>query len=182
MVLYAGVSYWPLQDATAGTPWHRFVVRCHETVHEEGLPIREPPASRAALGTFAIGTASFVFAGLLGDVAGNLSVSAGTAGQLVTSYAVVYAVGSPILVTFTSGIARRRLLVFALAVFVEANVAAVVIPSIRPLLASRVVAVCGAAASLTAIGLGSSFIVLAYLGLLLEDLTGYGGGASARCS
>jgi MFS transporter, DHA1 family, inner membrane transport protein len=90
-----------------------------------------------ALRTFAIGTASFVFAGLLGDVAGDLSVSGGTAGQLVTSYAVVYAVGSPILVTFTSGMARRRLLVFAIAVFVGANVAAVVIPSFRPSLASR---------------------------------------------
>jgi len=90
-----------------------------------------------ALGTFAVGTASFVFAGLLGDVAGDLSVSVGTAGQLVTSYAVIYAVGSPMLVTFTSGIARRRLLVFALAVFLGANVAAVVIPSFRPLLASR---------------------------------------------
>ena len=31
-----------------------------------------------ALGTFAIGTGSFVFAGLLGDVAGDLSVSVAT--------------------------------------------------------------------------------------------------------
>ena len=98
-----------------------------------------------ALGTFAIGTGSFVFAGLLGDVAEDLSVSVGTAGQLITSYAIVYAVGSPILVTVTGRVARRRLLILSLAVFAGANVAAVVISSFGPLLASRVVAACAAA-------------------------------------
>ncbi len=98
-----------------------------------------------ALGTFAIGTGSFVFAGLLGDVAGDLSVSVGTAGQLITLYAIVYAVGSPILVTVTGAVARRRLLVLSLAVFAGANVAAVVLSSFGPLLASRIVAACAAA-------------------------------------
>ncbi len=60
-----------------------------------------------ALGTFAIGTGSFVFAGLLGDVAEDLEVSVGAAGQLITVYAVVYAVGSPVLVTLTGGVPRR---------------------------------------------------------------------------
>ncbi|MBA3471650.1 MAG: MFS transporter [Rubrobacter sp.] len=98
-----------------------------------------------ALGTFAIGTGSFVFAGLLGDVAGDLSVSVGTAGQLITVYAIVYAVGSPVLVTVTGAVARRRLLVLSLAVFAGANVAAVVLSSFGPLLASRIVAACAAA-------------------------------------
>lgn len=98
-----------------------------------------------ALGTFAIGTGSFVFAGLLRGVAEDLSVSVGTAGQLITVYAVVYAVGSPVLVTITSGVARRRLLISSLVVFSLANVAAVVLPSFVPLMASRIVAACGAA-------------------------------------
>lgn len=98
-----------------------------------------------ALGTFAIGTGSFVFAGLLGDVAEDLSVSVGTAGQLITLYAIVYAVGSPILVTLTGAVARRRLLVLSLAVFAGANVAAVVLSSFGPILASRIVAACAAA-------------------------------------
>lgn len=98
-----------------------------------------------ALGTFAIGTGSFVFAGLLGDVAEDLSVSVGTAGQLITVYAVVYAVGSPVLVTLTGAVARRRLLVLSLVVFAGANVAAVVLSTFGPLLASRVVAACAAA-------------------------------------
>ena len=70
-----------------------------------------------ALGTFAIGTGSFVFVGLLGDVAEDLSVSVGNAGQLITLYAIVYAVGSPVLVTLTGAVARRRLLIVSLAVF-----------------------------------------------------------------
>lgn len=98
-----------------------------------------------ALGTFAIGTGSFVFAGLLGSVADDLSVSVGAAGQLITVYAIVYAVGSPILVTVTSGAARRRLLILSLAVFAGANVAAVVLPSFVPLMVSRIVAACAAA-------------------------------------
>jgi DHA1 family inner membrane transport protein len=98
-----------------------------------------------ALGTFAIGTGSFVFAGLLGSVAEDLSVSVGAAGQLITVYAIVYAVGSPILVTLTSGAARRRLLIISLAVFAGANVAAVVLPSFVPLMASRIIAACAAA-------------------------------------
>jgi len=98
-----------------------------------------------ALGTFAIGTGSFVFAGLLGDVAEDLSVSVGIAGQLITVYAIVYAVGSPVLVTLTGAVARRRLLIFSLAVFAGANAAAVVLSTFGPLLASRVVAACAAA-------------------------------------
>jgi predicted MFS family arabinose efflux permease len=45
-----------------------------------------------ALETFAIGTGSFVFAGLLEGVARDLSISVGAAGNLVTVFAVTYAV------------------------------------------------------------------------------------------
>lgn len=98
-----------------------------------------------ALGAFAIGTGSFVVAGLLDTVARDLSVSVGTAGQLIAIYAAVYALGSPILVTLTGRMARKTLLLVSLLVFVLANVAAVVIPDFWPLLVSRVVAACGTA-------------------------------------
>ena len=98
-----------------------------------------------ALGTFAIGTGSFVFAGLLEGVAGDLSVSVGTAGNLVTVFAVTYAVVSPILVTLTGGVAPRKILIAAMAVFAAANLAAVVAPTFGLLLACRMLAACGAA-------------------------------------
>jgi MFS transporter, DHA1 family, inner membrane transport protein len=67
-----------------------------------------------ALGTFAIGTGSFVFAGLLEGVAEDLSVSVATAGHLVTVFALTYAVSSPVLATLTGNVERKRLLVAAM--------------------------------------------------------------------
>ena len=98
-----------------------------------------------ALGTFAIGTGSFVFAGLLEGVANDLFVSVGTAGNLVTVFAVTYAVASPVLVTLTGGAAPRKVLVAAMAVFAAANLAAVFAPTFGLLLACRIAAACGAA-------------------------------------
>ena len=98
-----------------------------------------------ALGTFAIGTGSFVFAGLLEGVARDLSVSVGAAGNLVTIFAVTYAVSSPVLVTLAGGVAPRRILVAAMAVFALANAAAVFAPTFGLLLACRVLAAFGAA-------------------------------------
>ena len=126
-----------------------------------------------ALGNFAVGTGSFVFAGLLGGVARDLSVSVGAAGQLITAYAVVYAIGSPILVTVTSALSRRRLLLVSLIVFSLANVAAVVLTSYVPLMASRVVAA-GAAAvfSPTAIAIAASLAPPEKRGKALATVTG----------
>ncbi len=86
-----------------------------------------------------------MFAGLLEGVAGDLSVSVGTAGNLVTVFAVTYAVVSPILVTLTGGVAPRRILFAAMAVFAAANLAAVFAPTFGLLLACRMLAACGAA-------------------------------------
>ena len=126
-----------------------------------------------ALGTFAIGTGSFVFAGLLGGVAEYLSVSVATAGQLITLYAVVYAVGSPVLVTITRRVAIRRLLILSLAVFAVANVAAVAIPTFGPLLVSRVVAACAAAVfTPTSAAVAAALAPLEERGRALASVTG----------
>ena len=98
-----------------------------------------------ALGTFAIGTGSFVFAGLLEGVAADLSVSVATAGHLVTVFAITYAVSSPVLATLTGNVGRKRLLVSAMVLFVAGNLASVVAPTFELLLASRVTAAIGAA-------------------------------------
>lgn len=91
-----------------------------------------------ALGTFAIGTGSFVFAGPLEGVARDLSVS------VVTVFAVTYAISSPVLVTLAGSAALRRILVAAMAVFALAN-AAVAAPTFGLLLLCRILAACGPA-------------------------------------
>jgi DHA1 family inner membrane transport protein len=126
-----------------------------------------------ALGTFAIGTGSFVFAGLLEGVAGDLSVSVATAGHLVTVFAVTYAVSSPVLATLTGSVGRKRLLVAAMALFVAGNLASVISPSFEILLASRVVAAAGAAVfTPTAAAVASSIAPPEARGRALSVVTG----------
>ena len=48
-----------------------------------------------SIGTFTLGVDGFVLSGLLPQVAVSLHVSASTAGQLTTLFALVYAAGSP---------------------------------------------------------------------------------------
>jgi predicted MFS family arabinose efflux permease len=98
-----------------------------------------------SVGSFAVGTGTFVVTGVLTDIAEDLSVSVANAGLLVTVFAVTFAVGSPILVSSASGVGRRRLLSGALVLFTLANVAAALAPSFSVLLGARVVAACGAA-------------------------------------
>ena len=98
-----------------------------------------------SVGSFAVGTGTFVVTGVLTDIAKALSVSVASAGLLVTVFAVTFAIGSPVLVSAASGVERRRLLSGALALFALGNVAASLAPSFSPLLGARVVAACGAA-------------------------------------
>ncbi|MGH2761634.1 MAG: MFS transporter, partial [Thermoleophilaceae bacterium] len=98
------------------------------------------PLILLALGTFAIGTDGYVIAGILPQVAADLDVSVGAAGQLVTVFAIAYAVGSPLVNAASARIPRRRLLVWAMLCFTLANALAAVAPSYAVLAAARVAA------------------------------------------
>ncbi|MQY04727.1 MFS transporter [Actinomadura macrotermitis] len=97
-----------------------------------------------AAGTFAIGVDAFVTAGLVAPVARDLDVSPSAAGQLVTVFALSYAVLSPVLAAATARFSRRPVLLAALALFVLGNVATALAPSYPLVLATRVVAAAGA--------------------------------------
>ena len=77
-----------------------------------------------ALGTFAIGTESFMIAPLLPKIAADLSVSVSTAGQLVTAFTLALALSSPVLTAFTGNFNRRKLLILSMVVFAIGNIAA----------------------------------------------------------
>ncbi|MBD0671660.1 MFS transporter [Streptomyces sp. CBMA156] len=104
-----------------------------------------PPAMLLALGTFAVGTDAFVIAGLLPDIAESLHVDVAGAGQLVSVFAIAYAVLSPVLAALTGTWSRRTVLVTALLVFGVGNVVTAVAPGYGLVLVSRVVAAAGAA-------------------------------------
>jgi predicted MFS family arabinose efflux permease len=91
-----------------------------------------------ALGTFAIGTEGFMIAPLLPDLARDLSVSLVSAGQLVTVFALTYALSSPVLTALTGDIDRRRLLIASMLAFTAANFVAWSAHSYSALLAARI--------------------------------------------
>src|SRR5215216_1044801 len=77
-----------------------------------------------SLGSFAVGTGAYVVAGVLVDIAEDLSVPVATTGLLVTIFALTFAVASPVLVAATSSVARRRWIISALILLALANAAA----------------------------------------------------------
>ncbi len=90
--------------------------------------------------TLALGTDEFVIAGLLPEIASDLGVSLGTAGQLVTVFALAFALGAPVMGVLLDPYPRRRVLLGGLAVFALVNAAAVVAPSFAVLAGLRAAA------------------------------------------
>ena len=96
------------------------------------------PITWLALGTFATGTESFMIAALLPGLARDLSVTLTAAGQLVTVFALTYAVSSPVLSALTAGVGRRNLLLMSMTAFALANFFASTATDFWQLLAARI--------------------------------------------
>jgi predicted MFS family arabinose efflux permease len=108
---------------------------------------------------FALGTDSFVFAGILPEIARSFDVSIGAAGQLITAYALSYALLGPTIAALAAGVARKRLLLGGIGLFVLANLGTIVAPNIGLALATRALAGLGAAMfSPTASGTGAMLV------------------------
>jgi predicted MFS family arabinose efflux permease len=86
-----------------------------------------------------------VIAGILPQVAKSLHVSVSAAGQMVTVYALSYAVLSPVIAALAAHWPRKRLLLSGLAVFVVGNAITAVAPTLGLVLFSRLIAGLGAA-------------------------------------
>ncbi|MEV5598007.1 MFS transporter [Streptomyces sp. NPDC052496] len=105
--------------------------------NKPGLPVW---LSVLFLTLLATATDEFIIAGVLPAVAADLGVSVAAAGQLVTAFAVAYALGAPTLAMVCERLPRRTVMVSTLAVFVLANVAAALAPGYWWLMAARIVA------------------------------------------
>jgi predicted MFS family arabinose efflux permease len=91
-----------------------------------------------AFGMFALGTESFLVAGLLPAIAADYSISLSSAGHLLTFFAITYALGAPVMATFTARFDRRKVLLVSLGVFTLSNIAAAFAPNYETLLGLRV--------------------------------------------
>jgi DHA1 family inner membrane transport protein len=89
---------------------------------------------------FTYTTGEFVIAGILPEVAADLSVSVSAAGLLVTAYAVGMIVGGPVITVLTARLARKPLIVGLIAVSVIGNLGSALAPSHTGLLVARFVA------------------------------------------
>ncbi|MFX3635287.1 MAG: MFS transporter [Candidatus Pristimantibacillus sp.] len=89
--------------------------------------------------SFLVGTSEFIIAGILDKVAEDIGVSVSAAGQLITVFSLAYAFGTPILMAVTARMERRKLLLYALAVFAIGNAITVAVPGFEFLIISRIV-------------------------------------------
>lgn len=98
--------------------------------------------------SFVLYTDDYVIAGILPEIATDLGVTEGQAGQLVTAFSATVAVAAPVAAVALARVPPRRLFLVALIIFAGANLGAVVASSFGVLMVLRMVAA-AAAASVT---------------------------------
>lgn len=97
-----------------------------------------------ALVSFLVGTSEYVIAGILDRISDTMNISLIAAGQLITIFSLVYALGTPIIIALTSRMDRRKLLLYFLGLFVAGNVLAYLLPGYGLFIAARILMALGA--------------------------------------
>ncbi|PSU87338.1 MFS transporter [Photobacterium kishitanii] len=92
------------------------------------------------LAAFAIGTAEFVIAGILPQLATSLSITEGQAGYLISAYALAIVIGGPILTIYLTRFNKKAVLSGLMALFIIGNLFSAFAPNYHLLLVSRVIA------------------------------------------
>ncbi|MBI0293149.1 MFS transporter [Streptomyces sp. PRKS01-29] len=134
------------------------------------------------LAAFAIGISEFVLVGLLPAIAADVHADLGTAGLLVTVYALAITLFSPLLTSWLSRYDSRAMLAGLMALFALGNLAVAVSPNLMGLMLGRAAAgaahgtvfALGApvAASLVPRGKAGRAIALMFLGLTVAMVIG----------
>ena len=105
----------------------------------------KPLLSLLALGNFVVGMGVFVVVGIISPIAEGLAVSKPDAGIILTSYAIAYALLSPIGAALTGSLPRRTVLAAALGLFCMGSLLSALSTSLLTLTASRLLVAFGAA-------------------------------------
>jgi len=92
-----------------------------------------------ALGAFVIGTAEFVVSGILEIISNDLDVSIALAGQLITVYALSFALGALVLVMLTAKFERKKVLLCSMLIFIAGSIIAFFSYNFIILMISRIV-------------------------------------------
>jgi MFS transporter, DHA1 family, inner membrane transport protein len=115
---------------------------------DPGAVPHEAATSRALwallIGNFAIGTGVLLPAGMISDLATDLSVSVTHAGWLILAGGIVIGIGAPLFAALTTRVDRRQLLLAAMALYAAGHALSIVAPNFETLLAIRIVTIVAA--------------------------------------
>jgi DHA1 family purine base/nucleoside efflux pump-like MFS transporter len=75
-----------------------------------------------ALSTVAVGLVELIVGGILPTIADDFNISLSSAGQLITVFALIYAIAGPVLLVLTSKIERKKLYLVSLFIFFIGNI------------------------------------------------------------
>lgn len=97
------------------------------------------------LSIFIVGMVEMMVAGIMNLMSSDLHVSEAIIGQLVTLYAITFAVAGPILVKLTNRFSPRMVLLWALLTFVVGNIIIAIAPNFSILVIGRILSSAAAA-------------------------------------
>ncbi|EFU39242.1 major facilitator superfamily MFS_1 [Paenibacillus vortex V453] len=92
-----------------------------------------------ALGVFLTATSELIVSGILYAIADDLHISLALAGQLITAYSLAFAIGTPFLVSLTSRINRKKVLLGSLLLFIVGSLASYASSHVWLLMGSRII-------------------------------------------
>ncbi|MCZ4295036.1 MFS transporter [Vibrio sinaloensis] len=91
------------------------------------------------LAAFAIGTAEFVIAGILPQLAYSLDITEGQAGYLISAYALAIVFGGPVLTIYLARFNKKSVLAGLMVLFILGNLMSAFAPNYFVLMVSRVI-------------------------------------------
>jgi MFS transporter, DHA1 family, inner membrane transport protein len=126
-----------------------------------------------SVANFVIGMGAYVVIGVLSPIAADFAIPASAAGWLMTAYALVYALASPILVALTGSLDRGRVLLAGMTLFALGALGADMAPSFLTLLAARgLMAVGGGLVTPVAASIGAALVPAEERGKALATVFG----------
>lgn len=127
--------------------------------------------------SFVVGLVELILGGILNLVALDLNVSLGRAGMLISIFSFMYAISGPILLSTTSKVERKKLILITLLVFLFANVIAWLSTGYSMLLLARVLSgICASLLISLCVTIASNIVSEAYraraIGVVFMGVTG----------
>lgn len=92
-----------------------------------------------AISTITVGLVELIVGGILPIIADDLHISIGTAGQLITVYALVFAIAGPVLLSLTAKVERKKLYLLTMAIFFIGNIMTYFSPTFTFVMIARII-------------------------------------------